>query len=340
MLTIKEIQNLRTYLNNNPCMDFDLRTKILYPLLDEIFNETDILEMTLKNGLHFKYPYRSNIAKEILLREDEISSHAWEPMTSLCVEIATAYKGGDVLIGGAYFGDQALIAANTLRNLGKANRRVICVEPNKIQRDQLIDNSYANNLNDYIIAIDKVLWDRTGDKFDLEDSDSHAAIQQGENASLESITIEQLANEMNTTEFSLIQLDIEGSEEKALIGAEKYLSMGKDHSPVIITEIHSKYTDWSNGIKKSSLVELLLHYKYKVFGLRDAQSNWELSLDKPELVPLDKIYLEGPPHGFNLIAAKDESFFNDSRFTIIDRLASPKYLRHRNPQFHMPINSF
>lgn len=338
MLTIKEVRKLRQYIDDNPCLDFDLRTKVLYPLLDEIFCEEDILEIQLNNGLTINYPYRSNIAKEILLREKNISSHAWEPMTSLCVELAVAYKPGNVLIGGAYFGDQALIAANTLNNMKREDYKVICVEPNELQRQQLLSNTAKNNLDNYIVPTGKVLWDLSGEKFSLEDSDSHAAIQKGLNASLESITIEQLAQEMGIGSFSLLQLDIEGSEEKALLGARKFLSMGQTEAPIVITEIHSKYTDWSKGIEKSSLVELLLQHEYKVYGLRDAQSNWELALEKPELVPLDKIYLEGPPHGFNLIAAKDESFFSNSRFTFVDKVASPKYLRHRNPEFHMPMN--
>ncbi len=339
MLTIKEVRDLTEYINQNPCLGFDLRTKVLYPLLDEIFSVDDVFTLRLSNGLAIEFPYRSNIAKEILLRSEEIPAHAWEPMTSMCVKIATEYKAGSVVIGGAYFGDQALISAKTLSDMNAKARQVICVEPNDIQRAQLTSNAVRNSLSQYIATLDNVLWSSSGEMFGLEDSDSHAAVQKGRNATIRSTTIEEIADNMNITDISLIQLDIEGSEEEALLGASNFLSMSERQAPIVITEIHSKYTDWSNGIENSSLVQLLLSYGYTVFGIRDAQSNWELGLKKPELLSLKNIYLEGPPHGFNLIASKDKEFFSSTRFTFVDRLASPKYLRHRDPELHMPINA-
>jgi hypothetical protein len=132
-------------------------------------------------------------------------------------------------------------------------------------------------------------------------------------------------------------LDIEGSEERALQGASKVLNLPDDYAPIVIVEIHRKYVDWDSGLASTGIVRLLASHGYTVYALRDCQSNWELGLESPEIIPIDDVYLEGPPHGFNLIASKSDSFFDVSGFRRVSHV-SPKYLRHRDPTLHQPLS--
>jgi hypothetical protein len=61
-----------------------------------------------------------------------------------------------------------------------------------------------------------------------------------------------------------------------------------------------------------------------------------LSLQTPEIVPLDTVYLDGPAHGFNLIASKSDDLFDHLGFKRVPSV-SPKYLRHRDPSLHLPV---
>ena len=336
MLDLSYIQSLRLYLDSHPCIDFDARTQILYPLLDQLYSDNDRLTIRLSNGLILEYLYKSNIAKEILLRDVEVPNHVWEPMTTRSVELALKYKSGSVLIGGAYFGDHALVAALEL-NKSSGSHKVLCVEPNEKQRNMLALNAKANGLSDRIQLINAVLWDECGLKFNLASSDSHACVFPDPNATLESQTVDQVIQNYKTSNLSLLLLDIEGSEERALLGADVVLSTSQEDAPIVIVEIHKNYVDWSHGLNNTSIVKMLSKYGYSVFALRDCQSNWNLKQDNPEIIPLDRIYLEGPPHGFNLIASKTQDFFKTQGFQVVENV-SPKYLRHRSPSLHLPIN--
>ena len=307
MLSLDYIKSLAKFINANPCMDFDARTNILYPLLDRIYNDGEVLQLELVNGLKLKYLYKSNIAKEILLRENSLPTHAWEPMTSQAIEIAMKYRPGSALIGGAYFGDHALLAANAIQNTTDENK-IICIEPNSEQREMLEANAENNNLRHRLKTYSNVLWNEAGIKFNLNDSDSHACVIQSTNADLTSKTIDGILEENNIQSLSALLLDIEGSEEQALQGAYNILNKDKCDSPVLIIEVHRNYVDWTHGLQNTTIVKYMEDLGYSVFALRDAQSNWDLALQAPEIIPADSVYLEGPPHGFNLIAAKSMNF--------------------------------
>ena len=336
MLNLAYIQQLRQHLDSHPCLNFDVRTKILYPLLDEIYCEGDRLNISLENGLNFDFLYRSNLAKEILLRDVENPGHVWEPMTTRSVQFAIRHKPGSVVVGGAYFGDHALIAAHEILET-KNPGLVICVEPNHQQRAMLEANAALNNLSDIVRSLDYVLWSNSGLKFNLAPSDSHASVVADANATYISKTIDEILADHDISEVSLVLIDIEGSEEMALRGANSILSARPECAPVVIAEIHKNYVDWSCGLAKTSIVRYLEDHGYSVFALRDCQSNWCLGLDAPEIIPLESVFLEGPPHGFNLIAVKDTSFFQDNGFHVVHDV-SPKYLRHRDPALHLPLH--
>jgi FkbM family methyltransferase len=333
-LDLAFIRKLSQFLNQNPCLGLDTRTQILYPLLDKAIPFGKLLTLQLANGLQFEYAYTSSIAKEVLLRDLEHPSHAWEPMTSKSVELIMADRPGPALIGGAYFGDHALIAARELQLSGNLGP-VICVEPNRLQGQLLIKNAMANSLREFVLWDESILWDQPGIPLTLNEDDSHAAVRQDDSSIFVSTTIDAILAKHSVESLSLLMLDIEGSEEKALRGATSVLDQAEDCAPVVIVEIHRSYVNWECGITSTDIVKLLMGYGYHVYALRDCQSNWELGLKAPEIIPLDTVYLEGPPHGFNLIASKKDILFDRLGFRRVPSV-SPKYLRHREPSLHLP----
>jgi hypothetical protein len=336
-LDLAYIRKLERFFAANPCLGFDARSEILYPLLDKTIKKGDVFRLELANGLRFEYTYTSSIAKEILLREDENPSHAWEPMTTKSIELIMDNRPGAALIGGAYFGDHALIAARQLQRKGNTSS-VLCIEPNGRQGELLVKNATANNLQDLIIWNKSVLWDQPGCRFNLGDQDSHASVKEDHKSTYISDTIDNILASHSIHCLALLMLDIEGSEEKALVGATTILGQPASCAPVVIVEVHRSYVNWDHGLGNTGVVKLLLSHGYHVYALRDCQSNWELGLKKSEIIPLDKVYLEGPPHGFNLIASKSNNFFDDLGFKQVSHV-SPKYLRHRDPRLHFPIAS-
>ena len=136
--------------------------------------------------------------------------------------------------------------------------------------------------------------------------------------------------------LDLIVLDIEGAELGALKGAEPFLNQPAGQAPDILFEVHRHYVDWSNGLAETEIVRLLTDRGYTVFALRDFNSNYDLAGRPVELIPVDAVYLEGPPHGFNMVAVKDPSVFGGPGYSIV-RDVSPKYLRHKDPKLHHPL---
>jgi hypothetical protein len=54
-----------------------------------------------------------------------------------------------------------------------------------------------------------------------------------------------------------------------------------------------------------------------------------------ELVPLGSARLDGPPHGFNLVAVKDPARLQGELFRVVPGV-SPKLLFHGDPRWHHP----
>lgn len=131
----------------------------------------------------------------------------------------------------------------------------------------------------------------------------------------------------------VIMLDLEGGELRVLRGAETVL---RTHSPNVVFEVHRSYVDWSSGLEATEIVQYLVSLGYAVFAIRDFQSNYDLRACPVELVPIATAYLDGPPHGFNLLATRDPSLLDDPLFRVTPGV-SPKLLLHRAPALHHPL---
>jgi hypothetical protein len=179
------------------------------------------------------------------------------------------------------------------------------------------------------------LWSSSSLKLRLDGFDSFANAVEADEASegFQTISIDDYCSEQRI-HLALIELDIEGAELAALKGAEKILR--EDH-PDIVFEVHRSYVDWSSGLQNTEICRYLTDLGYRIFALRDFNSHREMVDKKIELIPIDKVFLDGPPHGFNMYATTDTQVFNDSDYRIVENV-SPKLLVHKDSALHHPLD--
>jgi len=312
----------------------DIREDVTGPLVDALHDDDQIVRKELSDGTQLDFLYRSKIARDFVMSEPAKPDHAWEPQTSrLLVDLARRTK--QVVVGGAYFGDQAVLIA---KQAAKNGGTVHAFEPNNDQRRMLMHNAGLNNLTN-IVPRSEGLWDNSSTTLKLVGFDSFAHPEvagAGSSDSFQTVTIQDYLRAAKVPQLDLIMLDIEGAELRALQGAQVFLDRPVGEAPNIVFEVHRHYVDWSNGLENTAIVKLLTDYGYKVFAVRDFNSNYDLSSKPVELIPADSVYLEGPAHGFNMVAVKDVSIFDSSNYRICKNV-SPKLLRHKDPVLHHPI---
>jgi FkbM family methyltransferase len=317
----------------------DVREDLTGPLVDALFDDDQVVRKTLSSGVTFEFLYRSKIARDFVMSQPEAPDHAWEPQTSrILVDLARQEKKGggakNVVIGGAYFGDHAVLIA---REIAAGGGVVHAFEPNTQQRGMLMRNAELNGLTN-IKPRPEGLWHDSTTNLKLVgyDSFANAEVAEAGDDTFKTVTIADYLKASGVDRLDLIVLDIEGAELGALKGAETFLSAPKGEAPAILFEVHRHYVDWSNGLENTEIVKLLTDRGYTVFALRDFNSNYDLAGKPVELIPVDAVYLEGPPHGFNMVAVKDPSVFDGAGYSIVKDV-SPKYLRHKDPKLHHPV---
>ena len=312
----------------------DVREEITGPLVDALFDDDQVIRKTLSSGVTFEFLYRSKIARDFVMSTPQAPDHAWEPQTSrILVNLAKTAK--QVVIGGAYFGDHAVLIA---REIAGREGVVHAFEPNSQQRGMLQRNAALNGLTN-ILPRPEGLWHDSTTNLKLVGYDSFAsaeAAEAGADDSFRTVTISDYLQAAGVGQLDLIVLDIEGAELGALKGAESFLAQPAGQAPNILFEVHRHYVDWSNGLLDTEIARLLTGHGYTLFALRDFNSNYDLAGKPVELIPADAIHLEGPPHGFNMVAVKDPAIFESADYAIV-RDVSPKYLRHKDPKLHHPV---
>jgi FkbM family methyltransferase len=309
----------------------DVREEITGPIVDALFDDDQVVRKSLSSGVAFEFLYRSKIARDFVMSTPEVPDHAWEPQTSrILVDLARRAK--QVVIGGAYFGDHAVLVAREVAGRGGT---VHAFEPNSEQRAMLVRNAALNGLSN-IVPRPEGLWDNSSTSLKLVGYDSFASAEVGEgDDSFRTVTITDYLAAAGVADLDLIVLDIEGAEFAALKGAEGFLARPKGQAPDILFEVHRHYVDWSDGLLATPIARFLTGHGYTLFALRDFNSNYDLSGRPVELIPADAVYLEGPPHGFNMVAVKDAAVFEGPGYRIV-RDVSPKLLRHKDPALHHP----
>lgn len=312
--------------------DGAVRDDITGPIADALHDAHDRYEKTLADGTRFRFLFRTKIARDFLMAEREHPSHVWEPQTTrLLLRLAQALHG-DALVGGAYFGDQAILLARALQPRGA---RVHCFEPNPEQAAMLAENAQLNAL-DNVVLQRAGLWSRSGERLRLDGFDSFAnavAAAPGDRDAFATLSIDDY-RAAHGLRLGLIQLDIEGAEFQALLGAQQTLAQDR---PDLVFEVHRHYVDWSHGLPRTELGRYLQDLGYALYALRDFNSHREMGQRAIELVPADKVYLDGPPHGFNMLALRDPARLASADFRIVEHV-SPKLLAHKDPALHHPLD--
>jgi FkbM family methyltransferase len=311
----------------------DVREELTGPLVDALYDDDQVVRKTLSSGVTFEFLYRSKIARDFVMSQPEAPDHAWEPQTSrILVNLAKGAK--QVVIGGAYFGDHAVLIA---REIAKDGGVVHAFEPNNQQRGMLMRNAELNGLKN-ILPLSEGLWHDSTTNLKLVgyDSFANAEVAEAGDDTFKTVTIADYLTASGVDRLDLIVLDIEGAELGALKGAEPFLSAPAGEAPNILFEVHRHYVDWTNGLAETDIGRLLIGHGYTLFALRDFNSNYDLAGKPVELIPVDAIHLDGPPHGFNMVAVKEASVFDGPGYSIV-RDVSPKYLRHKDPKLHHPV---
>ncbi len=311
----------------------DVREELTGPLVDALYDDDQVVRKTLSNGVTFEFLYRSKIARDFVMSVPEQPDHAWEPQTSrILVRLAKGAK--QVVIGGAYFGDHAVLIA---REIAAGGGVVHAFEPNTQQRGMLMRNAELNGLSN-IKPRPEGLWHDSSTNLKLVgyDSFANAEVAEAGDDTFKTVTIADYLKALGVDVLDLIVLDIEGAELGALKGAAPFLAAPKGQAPDILFEVHRHYVDWSNGLAETEIVKLLTDNGYTVFALRDFNSNYDLAGKPVELIPVDAVHLEGPPHGFNMVAVKDPTVFDGPGYSVVHDV-SPKYLRHKDPKLHHPV---
>ncbi len=151
-----------------------------------------------------------------------------------------------------------------------------------------------------------------------------------------SITIDKYRRRAGLGSIGLITLDTEGGEERALVGATELLGLPGGEAPNIVFEVHREFVDWTDGLEKTSVVQLLLAHGYYLFAIRDFHNNISMGSSPIEIIPIDQVYLDGPPHGFNVLAIKNRDLIAQLGLNLVE-CVSPKLLLDGNPALHHPI---
>ena len=309
--------------------EVNVRDTVTGPLCDELFMGKHFSK-TLDNGLKINFVYNSKIAREFLLSQPIIPNHVWEPQTTkLLMHFSKA--AGNVIIAGAYFGDQAIPVAYNIKGSGVCHT----FEPNKNNSDLIIENAKLNGLTNVLIN-NLALWNKSNEKLIFEGEDALASTVAANTTSenvLHTITIDDYVIQNKVGHINLLMIDVEGSEIKVLEGAKEMLLRDK---PVVVFETHSLYNDWSNGLENSDSVKLMTDLGYKVFAVREFHQNIDTGNMPVELLPLDRTFCEIPPHhGFNLLAVSSNELIENSLFKIVFDL-SPKLLLHKKDDKFLP----
>jgi len=310
--------------------DASVRDDITGPIIDALHQDTDQYEKTLADGTRFQFLFRTKIARDFMLSDNLHPDHVWEPQTTRLMLNLAAKQSGDVIIGGAYFGDQAILVAKKIAERGGVLHGF---EPNLEQATMFENNAKINNLSN-VRAQRLGLWSESSVKLKLDGFDSFANAVQASSADegFQTISIDDY-RQQNSLKVGLIELDIEGAELAALKGAKKTLTQDQ---PAIVFEVHRSYVDWSNGLENTELCLYLKGLGYHIYALRDFNSHREMQGKKIELIPADKVYLDGPPHGFNMVAVVDDGLFKTDEYRIVEHV-SPKLLAHKDPALHHPM---
>jgi FkbM family methyltransferase len=304
------------------------REQVRWPLILALLSHVEAHRVVLRNGLLFDVSADSRIEKALLLSTEAHPDHVWEPQTTRLLT-ALAKDAANVIVGGAYIGDHVAFIA-------RVAHAVHAFEPSQHSFDRLLHHLKINDLNN-VAAHRMGLWDSSDVALQLQgDLALGSSVPTTDlDDAFNSLSIDDYVRARELAPVELIMLDTEGGEENALAGARD--TIARD-SPNIVFEIHRNFVDWSAGLEKTSIVSLLTSQGYDVFAIRDFHNNYPTANEPIEVIPVDRVYLDGPPHGFNTLATKDAKLIERLELRIVKDV-SPKLLLDKDPALHLPLSA-
>ncbi len=326
---IKEVENNLSYSGS-------VRDDITRYLVDALFEKNDFVIKSNQSGIKYKFltGVGSKVAREFLLSTPETPEFAWEPQTTKLL-LYLSQKAKNVIIGGAYFGDQALPIA---KQIEPESGIVHAFDLNEAQLSILKENLNLNNLENIKVIL-KGLWNDSKTFLNLSETDDLAfATPSSSSNQSNTITIDEYVEKNDIEGIDLIMLDIEGSELNVLMGAENQLKKEVGY-PNIVFEIHNSYIDWSDGLENTPIAKYLKSFGYKLYSVRDFQGNYDMKDKVIELIKPEDTVTDGPKHGFNMLAIKDEALIDNDLFKMTKDV-SPKYILHKSPALHHHMDGF
>jgi FkbM family methyltransferase len=315
------------------------KDKVRWPIVQALLRECKTHEVELESGMIFEVSADSRIERALLLSEMKHPDHVWEPQTTKLLK-ALSLDATNVVVGGAYIGDQVVPMACHIRRK-HSNTAIHAFEPMTHSFQKLKRNIELNSLTN-VIAVRESVWDVSGLKLalrgDLALASSTEQLDEQCADTANSRSIDEYAQSNGIGQIGLIMLDTEGGELRALQGALNVLSQDFANAPNIIFEIHNFFVDWSNGLENTEIVRFLTDLGYSVFAIRDFHGNQPMDSFPIELIPADSVYLEGPPHGFNMLAVKELKTIDSVSAKVLHGV-SPKLLLEKKPELHHPYFS-
>ena len=166
----------------------------------------------------------------VLLPHDHISNvirHSGQPYEPILVSIVRELTKPECVIVdvGANLGNHTIYWA-------KAGRRVVAFEPNPLTRSALLESVRLNNLQGLVDVRSVALGAKTGTgtlHTLLAGNQGAVAVEQAVGGDIEVVRLDDLA----LPHFSVIKIDVEGSEESVILGARETI---RRFRPVIVAE--------------------------------------------------------------------------------------------------------
>lgn len=309
-----------------------VRDLVTGPVVDQLFSGA-VFTRRLANGLTFDFPYTGRIAREFLLAPEN-PDHVWEPQTTRLL-LHFAQGAQHVVVGGAYFGDHVVPMAHALKDSGG---QVHAFEPTPQQHGFLTGNAARNGLSN-VKTHCMGLWSVSGVSLKFDGADELASPEEapeGEEGATPATSVDDYLSKQGIASIQLLMVDVEGGEYRVLQGALNQLRLPAGQAPVVVFETNSRYSDWSRGLENAETCVLLRDLGYQVYSIRDHHANIDLQGAPVELIPADRTYIEGPPHGFNMLAVKDPSVLENPLFKIVYDV-SPKLILHKGDARFEPV---
>lgn len=306
------------------------RAKVRVPLVEALLADARYHEIELAGGLRYEIGLDSRIERALLFSRDAAPDHVWEPQTTkLLVKLAQNVRG-DVMVGGAYIGDQVVPLAKALAKRGKVH----AFEPMAWSYGRLLRHIELNKLPN-VVPNHAGLWDNNGTIHISGEPALSTSAEAGAGETVPAFTADEYVAQKGIHTIGLIMLDTEGGEERALRGAAGLLARPAGDAPDLVFEIHRHHVDWSEGLPNTSVLKFLADFGYEAYAVRDYHDNVATAGMPIEVIPAAKVYLEGPPHGFNMFASKRPARVAGLGLVSVSDV-SPKLFLDKDPALHAP----